>query len=246
MRLFWIALLIFLNLTSPVWACRQALVLALDVSGSVDAKEYQQQVTGLALALSHPDIRDVILADLDNPVTIMVFEWSSQNHQYVILPWSRLDSERSLDEAIAQIRRHKKVRAGLKTALGTALAFGQSMLERQPECWRHTIDVSGDGRNNVGPLPQTVYRSGFQRTTVNALVVGKPETGGDEGPGITSDDLLKYFENEVIRGPGAFAMKADGYADYARAMQKKLARELRLPIFGQAPAAPTIKDEAPG
>lgn len=229
----WVAAFLLMILTGPAWSCRQALVVALDVSGSVDAIEYQQQVTGMAAALDHPDIRQIILADTENPVTIMVFEWSSQNHQYVILPWTRLDSRNALDNAIERIQSHRKIRAGLKTALGTALAFGQVMLQQKPECWRHTIDVSGDGYNNVGLVPEAIHGAGFARTTVNALVIGKPEDDSEEGPGTATSDLLTYFENKVIRGPGAFTIVAQGYADYAKAMKKKLERELETPVLGQ-------------
>ena len=234
MRLTWVAILCSFFLATTASACRQALVLALDVSGSVDGTEYQQQVTGLAFALGHPEIRDAILADTGNPVMLSVFEWSSQNHQYLILPWTALDSDAALNNAINRIKSHRKVRAGLKTALGTALAFSHAMLQQQAECWTHTIDVSADGRNNVGPTPLQVYGDRFDRITVNALVVGNPKAASGEGPGIEPDALLDYYEAEVIRGVGSFAMVANGYADYARAMQMKLARELRPPMFSQA------------
>ena len=219
-------------LAGPASACRQALMLALDVSGSVNAVEYQQQVTGLAIALDHPEIREAILSNTEQPVVIAAFEWSSANHQYIILPWTRLDSAAALDGAIAQIRRHRKVRAGLKTAMGTALKFAQAMINQQAACWVHTIDVSGDGRNNFGPAPKDIYAGGFGRTSVNALVVGNPRNESGEGRGITPNALRAYFEREVILGPGAFAMVANGYADYARAMQRKLAKELEPPVIG--------------
>ncbi|MGX9354752.1 DUF1194 domain-containing protein [Roseobacteraceae bacterium S113] len=226
----WLALG-FALMALPASACRQALVLALDVSGSVDGLEYQQQVTGLASALSHPDIRAILLADTDNPVSIAVFEWSSQNHQFLILPWTQIDSLTALENAIARIAGHRKVRAGLKTALGTALSYSRNLLAQQPGCWRHTIDVSGDGRNNVGPLPRQVYGVGFETITVNALVVGNPKAASGEGPGIEPDDLRAYFEAEVIHGLGSFALVADGFADYARAMKIKLEKELQLPML---------------
>ena len=82
----WAILCLALASAAPAWSCCQALVLALDVSCSVDETGYQQQVDGLAFALGHPVIRGAILSDGDNPIVISVFEWSSQNHQYVILP----------------------------------------------------------------------------------------------------------------------------------------------------------------
>ena len=78
-----------------------------------------------------------------------------------------------LDAAIARIRSHQPMRAGLKTELGTPLIFAAGMLDRQSQCWQWTIDVSGDGRNNIGPTAQQAYSlDGFSRVTVNALVIG--------------------------------------------------------------------------
>ena len=231
-HLLWAAATFLLLLGAQAQACRHALVLALDVSGSVNPTEYQQQVTGLAAALSAPEIRDLILTDTHQPVVLAVFEWSSQNHQYVILPWTRLDSPASLQGAIDRILAHRRVRVGLKTALGTALRFAQSMLNQQASCWQHTIDVSADGHSNLGPTPRQVYRQGFDRTAVNALVVGNPKAASGEGPGINPDALLDYYEREVLHGPGAFSVVANGYADYARAMQMKLERELQPLALG--------------
>ena len=229
MRLF---LCLFLIVSSPAHAlqCRQALVLALDVSGSVNEEEYQQQINGLAAALDSEAVRSLILFGADAPVSLAVFEWSSRNHQLLIQPWISLDGANALDLAIARIRAHRKQRAGLKTALGTSLMFAQALLEQRPDCWLHTIDVSGDGPNNIGATPQEVYQSiDFGRTTVNALVIGNTGWGTAE-----ADRALEaYYQSSVIRGPAAFTMTAHGYSDYARAMQRKLERELQHPMLGQ-------------
>lgn len=218
-------------------SCRQALVLALDVSGSVNGIEYSQQVTGLANALNSEDVRKLILSGAQAPVSLAVFEWSSRNHQYVIQPWISLDSPAALNDAIARIRAHRPVRAGLKTALGTALTFGAGMLDQRAYCWQLTIDVSGDGRNNIGPNPTQAYAlDGFERISVNALVVGDPIGGTIEDNGLSAQVLRQYFEDDVIRGPDAFAIIANGYADYADAMRRKLMRELSLPMFGEMTA----------
>lgn len=234
----WVIVVLTFLVAAPALAlenCRQALVLALDVSGSVNQREFDQQITGLANALNAPDVRQTILDGAHAPVALAVFEWSSQNHQFLIQPWISLRDETALDTAIARIRAHRKVRAGLKTATGTALGFASALLEDQSHCWLRTIDVSGDGRHNIGPSPDQVYRVlPFGRVTVNALVVGDPRTGqeGHSAVGITKAELLHYFETEVIHGADAFAMIADGYEDYARAMRRKLLRELALPMFG--------------
>lgn len=223
-------LIIFvLSQAAQAQSCRLALVLALDVSGSVDSAEYGQQINGLALALDHPDVRAQILDGAGAPVSLAVFEWSSRNHQIIIQPWISLDSSAALETAILRIRSHEKVRAGLKTGLGTALSFGARLLQEKSHCWAKTIDVSGDGPNNIGPSPGQIYASGaFDKITVNALVV-------DASAAPLADqkrDLLLYYEAEVIHGPSSFAMIARGYADYADAMRRKLIRELQLPVFG--------------
>ena len=218
--------------------CRQALVLALDVSGSVNEVEFAQQVSGLADALDAPEVRALILDSGLPPVSLAVFEWSSWNHQHVIQPWVRLTDAAALDGAILRIRAHRKVRAGLKTGLGTALGFAADLLAERSGCWRHTIDVSGDGINNTGIPPDLVYTlPKFKGITVNALVVGEPSAGREDARnvGITQDELLSYFERQIIRGQGAFAMVADGYADYARAMRRKLERELEVPVVVEGP-----------
>ncbi|MFV2054447.1 DUF1194 domain-containing protein [Aliiroseovarius sp. YM-037] len=215
-------------------SCRHALVLALDVSGSVNSTEYAQQVNGLAAALNDPDVRSLILFSADAPIAVTVFEWSSRNHQFVIQPWISLDGPAALDRVIARIRSHQKVRAGLKTAIGTALSFGAVLLEEQEQCWQRTIDVSGDGTNNIGITPTEAYRTGaFDGITVNALVVNDPASTTIAGTSSSSEALKNYYEDEVIHGPLAFTMVANGYADYAAAMQRKLMRELSPPIFGE-------------
>lgn len=227
---------LYVVMASPVQAqqCSIALVLALDVSGSVDEAEYNQQITGLAAALNDPDVRSLIIFSADAPVSLAVFEWSSRNHQYIIQPWVSLNGPGALDRAITRIGSHQKVRAGLKTAMGTALDFGAAMLDQQSHCWQRTIDVSGDGTNNIGVSPQDVYRDpAFDQITVNALVVGNPSNTSDDGTDLSPEALRHYYEAEVIHGPQAFAMVAYGYDDYARAMQRKLMRELALPVLGE-------------
>ncbi len=226
-----LVLLLGLSQMAHAQSCRLALVLALDVSGSVDPAEYAQQVNGLAAALDHPDIRAQILDNTSAPVSLAVYEWSSRNHQYLIQPWIDLVSARALDAAIARIRAHRKVRAGLKTALGTSLLYAQSLLAQKAQCWVKTIDVSGDGENNIGVTPGQVYAGGgFSRITVNALVIGNSAV---TGPTPVKSELLRYFESRVIHGPASFAMIANGYEDYADAMRRKLKRELQLPVLGR-------------
>lgn len=213
--------------------CRLALVMALDVSGSVNDVEYAQQLEGVAWALDSDPVRTLILKS--GVVELSVFEWSSQNHQFLIQPWTTLDGHTAIDRAVSTIRSYRKRRAGLKTALSTAMLFASALLEEKNHCWQKKIDVSGDGKNNIGPGLGDVYGLAvFSGVTVNALVVGEPSSDAQSTvqSGTPKDDLLRYYEREVIRGPDAFAMVAHGYEDYARAIRRKLLRELEVPVFG--------------
>lgn len=103
------------------------------------------------------------------------------------------------------------VRAGLQTALGNALTFASLMLDQQAQCWQHTIDVSGDGENNIGVTPAEVCRLlGFDRIAVNALVV----TEGRKDPVETAEEgaamLDAYYRDSIIHGANAFTMIAAG------------------------------------
>ncbi len=230
------AFLLWLLLASAAQAeaCRQALVLALDVSGSVNEAEFQQQVSGLAAALNDPEVRSLILFGDGPPVKLAVFEWSSRNHQYLIQPWITLDTPQALDSAILRVQRHRKVRAGLRTALGTALTYASALLEQQPQCWQHTIDVSGDGENNIGSTPADVYSGlDFNRITVNALVVVDSRTEVGETINQSAAMLEAYYRESVIHGPDAFTIIAEGYSDYARAMRLKLIREMSPIMLGE-------------
>ena len=213
--------------------CRQALVLALDVSGSVDAQEYGLQINGLADALDAPQIRDLILSGGD-PIAITVFEFSSQNHQGLIVPWTDFRNHQDIDQLVNVIRSHTKQRQGLKTAIGRAMQYAGALLNLRPDCVKHTVDISADGKNNAGPYPHDVYcDANFQDVTVNALVVDLPSISVNVTKILSQLEIESYYKTHVIHGPGAFTMPARGYQDYARAMQEKLKRELGTQFFSR-------------
>jgi hypothetical protein len=199
--------------------CRQALALALDVSGSVDAREYRQQIGGVAEALDSPEVRARILAMPQAPVRLMVFEWSGPQEQAELVPWTDLDSAATLDGVIETLRQTSRRSTPPGTALGVAMAEGVRRLTAQSDCWKRTLDISGDGKSNLGPRPRTV-RTQLEDSgvTINALVIGV------DNP--RSTDIRQAEIAELFMGPGAFVQTAIGFADYARAMKEKLLKEL--------------------
>ena len=217
----------------PAVACRQALALGLDVSGSVDAVEYRMQLDGLAEALADPDVAAHILAMPEAPVYLAVFEWSATAYQRVIVGWTALASQAVLADVAASLRARRRMPAPEVTGLGGAMAFGFELLARAPACAQATLDISGDGKNNDWPEPRHVRRGGqMAGVTVNALVIGQDQMRGDTVRQDNVADLSTYFRENVISGPGAFVEIAVGYTDYATAMRRKLLRELASVAIG--------------
>jgi len=211
-----------------------ALVPGLDVSGSVDAREYRLQLGGLATALGDPKVRAKLFAMPSAPVSLMVYEWSGTNDQAILVPWTRIDSAAAADLVSETLRQTVRRDATPGTALGTAMQLGKIYLDQQSSCWKRTLDISGDGKSNLGPRPRDI-RGGLEPSgiTINALVIGvdDPDIGDIRQAEI--GELASYFRAEVILGPDAFVMTAIGFSDYARAMTQKLLRELDGLVFSE-------------
>lgn len=205
--------------------CRLALVLALDVSSSVDAAEDALQRGGLVSALTAPTVRDAFFAT-DQPVALAVFEWSGRYNQQVLLDWKLIAAPKDLLSAATTIAASQRSHNDFPTAMGYALGYGAGLLQRAPSCHSKTIDISGDGQNNEGFGPKTAYTEfPFESVTVNGLVVNGADYEAETG-------LIAYYKSHVLYGPGAFLEIAQGFEDYERAMRRKLERELTPPVIG--------------
>ena len=229
----WLALALALLGGAAAASCRQALVLGLDVSGSVDAREYRLQIDGLASALGAPAVYDALMQMPGTPGELMVYEWSGPDDPAVILPWTAITGPAVLEAVRAQIRSTERRAARPGTALGLAMREGLRHLETRRHCLKRTLDISGDGKSNLGPRP-LFERSAFEATdiVVNALVIGadSPSIGDLRQAEVSA--LSRYFQSEVIWGPGSFVETALGFEDYAEAMARKLQRELETVIIG--------------
>ena len=145
MRRWWagIAMALGLGLTSPALAqdhCRLALVLALDVSSSVDEREYLLQRNGLASALIAPEVVEAFLAS-PQPVALTAYEWSGRFNQHLVLDWTEIDSAADLLDASARVSAAARSQDEFPTAMGYALAHAAKMFRSAPECLARTIDV---------------------------------------------------------------------------------------------------------
>lgn len=216
--------------------CRQALALGLDVSGSVDAREYRLQLQGIITALSSGDVRNALLVLPQQPVALLVYEWSGPDDPAVILPWRDIRSDADLDAALDILRATERREASPGTALGVAMQRGAAYLAQRPDCARHTLDISGDGKSNMGPLPADVKRRLLaQGLTINGLVIGADAPTLGDLRQAEIGELSSYYRVNVILGPDAFVETALGFEDYAAAMERKLLRELRTLVFSALP-----------
>nr|WP_217356616.1 DUF1194 domain-containing protein [Ruegeria sp. HKCCA0370] len=217
----WVITLGLAALASPIKAetCRLALALAMDISVSVDEAEDLLQRQGLAAALIAPEVQEAFFSS-PMPVALAVYEWSGRSTQHVILNWLLIEDVADLLFASGQISGSVRSDTGSATAMGYALAFGSTLMNKAPDCLFQTIDLSGDGSNNDGYGPQIAYRHfAFQNVVVNGLVINAADFEGELF-------LIPFFENNVLHGPGAFLEVAQGFEDFERAMRKKLKREL--------------------
>lgn len=227
----WLALM---PVPAAAAACRLALVLALDVSGSVDDQEYTLQLGGIAGALDAPAVRSALLAMPEAHVSLAVFEWSSQGFQRTVLDWTALASDEDIDRVASHLRGWVRLKGPEATGLGAAMRHGAGLLRSGPACWKRVIDISGDGKNNDWPAPRDFYRAGgLGAATVNGLIIGDDPLRLDDDRQLKVPELMAYFEAHVIRGPQAFVEVALGYEDYAAAMTRKLLRELATVAIGE-------------
>ena len=210
---------------APAAECKLALALALDISSSVNDREYRLQLQGLAAAFRNPEVIEAALTPEGKAVAVTVYEWSGYRQQQVVEGWTLLDGEAAMLAFSDRLGRHARPHADQATALGKAVQFGARLMQGAPACARRVIDVSGDGTNNDGVGPGYFRARGeLAGITVNGLVI----RGADPDP-------LPYYLSEVAQGPDAFVEVAEDYGDYARAIARKLLREIgREMVLGDA------------
>lgn len=200
-------------LAAPAAGCGLALVLAVDVSGSVDDREYRIQMQGLAEGLRDGAVSEALVAA---EAAVTVLHWTGSGRQETVVPWTRIAGFDVLESMAKQIGAAPRRWRNYSTAIGEALLVSAARLAQQPGCLRRVIDISGDGTSNEGIAPRDV-RGRLQAAgiVVNALVIEGAEPR-----------LTEYFHENVIAGPGAFVITANGYKDYPVRMRLKLRREV--------------------
>jgi Ca-activated chloride channel family protein len=201
---------------APATACEVALVLAMDVSRSVDAEEFTLIRHGTAEAFRNPEITGLITW-LEGGILVTVTQWSGATEQEQSLPWTRLRTNAEIGAFADQIDAIRRTFRYELTAPGEALDHAAALLEDVPEtCRRNVIDIAGDGVRNTGL--ETAERADLIEMagiTINGLVVR-----GD------TPDPLEFYQTEIKRGALSFIEVAENYNDFGAAMFRKLLREL--------------------
>lgn len=206
-------------------SCGLALLLAVDVSLSIDAVEYDLQTSGMARALHQQDVKLVIGAS-PGGVAIAVIQWSGGAEQYLALPWTLLSNPAEIDRFADNIANMPRAFSD-NTAPGSALVFGIDLHNANPwHCLRRVIDLSGDGSQNSGTdTGLASYAAVNSGVTVNGLAI----LGSDR-------NVEQFFLRNVVRGPNSFLEITNGFKDFEQVFHKKLLRELPIILSGYAPS----------
>lgn len=198
----------------PATACETALLLAMDVSNSVDVAEYRIQAEGLALALADPVIAEILVQD---QIAIAVMQWAGEQRQQLSIGWTSMTSAASVAGLAARAMAMERAFVLSDTAPGPALHAAIDALDSAPDCRRKVIDVSGDGTPNSGGSPaaarQRAERAGI---TVNALAIEAP------GHGLA---VSNFFRRALITRDG-FVITARGHRAYTETLRRKILREI--------------------
>ncbi|MCA3352128.1 MAG: DUF1194 domain-containing protein [Roseomonas sp.] len=201
-----------------------ALVLAVDVSRSIDEDEAKLQREGYREAVSDPAVLAAIRGGMIGAIGLVYIEWAGIEYQRTVLPWTRIATEADARKWAEDLARAP--RASLSwTSISGAIIHARRELAACPfEATRRVIDVSGDGVNNSGPLVEVARDEAVaEGIVINGLpIVNDRPTFGRPPPA----NLDLYFRDRVIGGPGAFHIVAEDFNSFGQAVKRKLIREI--------------------
>ena len=204
------------------------LVLAADVSRSVDSQKFQLQREGYAAALSDPRVIDAIQSGRRGRIGVLFLEWSGFGNQKVVIDWTVVDGAKAAQAFGDRLLESPRSFAD-RTSISGGIDAAVAQLARAPfEAQRRTIDVSGDGTNNAGrDVGQARDEAVALGISINGLVI-LSETPLPWNPEHTNPPggLTKYYRDNVIGGPGSFALEAKDFNSFGEAIIKKMIAEI--------------------
>lgn len=201
-----------------------ALILAVDVSMSIDEGEAGVQRIGYIHALRDERVAEAIRSGPIGKIAVTYMEWSSIYHQRVVVPWrviSSLESARTfaaeLDEAA--------LKSGSTTSISGGIDFAVKLFEESGvEATRQVIDISGDGYSDYGRPPEEARDEAIAKgITINGLAIMNKRADWKQA---APDDLDKYYRDNVIGGPGSFYIAVHSLNDFSQSVLQKLILEI--------------------
>jgi hypothetical protein len=194
-----------------------ALVLAVDASGSVDQFRFELQKQGYVAAFRHPRVIGAIQSGPTQSIAVIMMQWTGPALQVTAVPWTKISDAASANAFADKIAAAPRALFGGGTSISGAIDTAMALLFDNPfKATRRVIDISGDGSNNRGrPAAQARDEAVRAGVGINGLPILALEP-----------DLDRYFEQNVIGGPGAFVIAAKNFETFGDAILKKLIAEI--------------------
>jgi hypothetical protein len=215
------------------------IILAVDISGSIDPDEAALQREGYVRAFRHPEVRRAIGAGRHKRIALAYIEWAGVEHQRTVIEWMILKDDATIEAFIAALAKDPPSR-GRWTSISGAIDYAMKLFSESPYRGdRRVIDISGDGSNNSG---REVREARDQAVKAGVTINGLPVVNDRPSPwGRPPErDLDLYYRDNVIGGMGAFMIVAEGFTAFENAIRAKLIREL-----SDAPGPPVLRVAAP-
>lgn len=203
------------------------LVLAADISHSMQETELRMQRQGYAAALRDKEVLDAMCSGPCGAIGVVYFEWSGIEDQRILLPWTRIGSPA---EAVACSERLASApqRVGSWTSISGAIAQSRRLIAAAPfRSDRSVVDISGDGENNSGPpVEQERDLAVEDGITINGLPILRGPQRHASIPGAEGSPLEEHYRRLVTGGPGAFVLPAENFEVFPGAIRRKLVLEI--------------------
>ncbi|NMJ41297.1 DUF1194 domain-containing protein [Roseomonas sp. JC162] len=211
-----------------------SLVLAVDVSRSIDEDEARLQREGYRLAVADPVVVAAIRGGMTGSIGIAYVEWAGIEYQRTVIPWRRIANQADADGWAAELASAPRVALSW-TSISGAIRHARQVLADCPwEATRKVIDVSGDGVNNSGPPADRERDAAVaEGIVINGLPIVNDRPTFGRLPPVPLDD---YYRENVIGGDGSFMIVAEDFESFGVAVKRKLIREIANLPAGPIPA----------
>jgi hypothetical protein len=204
------------------------LILAADVSLSIDPDEFHLQREGYASAFANPKVLNAIQSGPYRAIAVSFVEWSGSEAQRVVADWTVIRDEETAGEFAAALRTAPRSFESV-TSISAAIDFSMKLFETSGvESERRIIDVSGDGTNNDGrPVDDARDEAVAQGVTINGLaIINQSPNTGFSAHTQPPEGLGKYYRQNVTGGPGSFVITIEDFSTFAEAIVNKLLTEI--------------------